>query len=459
MVGRREFLRAIGAGAAASALAPLGCGHGGAKGPVRVEQDRGQIRQALRAAVTLLGERMDAPRAWVLQRRRVRVLVDVGTADVVEERATVAVLSARDESGRRIERCFDDVTAATIAQTAEAIGAARGRRKGDGRAIPPPVDHGAVVEVDPTRLGHADWLERARVIAGRGERAASSRIIYRAAWLTTDDDRVWSVSEDGDRHQRLVRSRLGASFVAWHGATPQLGETELAGGTGPVVARLDDAAIGRATADALALFTPGVPPAGRQVVLLDPGVVAAIVEAYARVGRDAPAAPPFVVITDDPTQAGFARYWFDDDGRPAQVTPLLGGAAGGAAGSLGARRSAPSWRIGPAPAQLMVAPGDRTADALERGIDDGLVIEGVRDVRVDDRGHIRVRVARGRQLLAGIRTGRQWGDLEVRGTASELLADAIGVSRERREVAFDGDGAPRSVTAPWMLTRARVGGA
>ncbi len=451
-------MRAMGAGAAAAALAPLGCGRGTGKGPVRVEADRGQVRQALRAAVVMLGERLDEPRAWMLSRRRVRVLVDVAVAEVIEERQTVAVLSARDESGRRIERCFDEVTAATIAQTAEAIGAARGKRRSAARAIPPPVDHGAPVDVDPERLGHADWLERARVIAGRGDRAANSRIVYRAAWLRTDDDRLWCVSEDGDRHQRMVRSRVGATFVAWHGSTPQFGEAELSSGSGPAVARLDDAAIARATGDALALFTPGVPPGGRQVVLLDPAVVASIVEAHARIGRAPPSAPPFISITDDPTQAGFGRYWFDDDGRPAQVTPLIGGAGAGG-GGLGARRSGVSWRIAPAPAQLMVAPGTAGADELEHGIDNGLVIEGVRDVHVDDRGMVTVRVARGRQLSGGVRTGRQWGDLEVRGTAAELLSDAIAVSRERREIAFETSGAPRSVTAPWMLTRARVGAA
>lgn len=478
---RRDFLRAIGAGAAAAALTPLGCGAGHRRRAAQVETDPEALRRALREAVTVIGEHLAEPRAWMLSRRRIRVLVDVGTAELEDERLTVCVLSGRMDGGGRYERCLDEVTTASIARAAARIaagaaesvaaagsaGTERAAFRGGtrrGRAIPPPVDHGAAVEVEPSRLAHVDWIARARELARRGEGAATSRIVYRAAWLTTDDDRVWAVGEDGDRHQRLVRSRVGASFVAWHGTTPQFGETEVAGGFGPAVERVDDAAIARAAAEALALFTPGAPPTGRHVVLLDPGVVAAMIDGYAR----SPAAaavpanvPPFISITDDPTAAGYARAWFDDAGAPARARTLIGAGAGAGGGHV--RRAGPSWRARAAPTQLFVAAGPAPAAALESGIDDGLVIEGLRDVRVDDRGMIVARVARGRQLTGGVRTGRQWGDLEVRGTAAELLADAIGVSSERREVAFNddrrGDGTPRSVTAPWMLTRAHVGSA
>ncbi len=459
MLGRREFLRALGAGAATAALAPLGCGPGGRRGLVIAEANPDQLRQALRDAVITLGGRLDQPRAWLLTRRRVRVLVDVAVAEVVEERSTVGVLSARDGDGRRIERCFDEVTAPRVAALAAAMAATGGRRREVGSAIPPPVDHGGPVEVDPARLAHADWLARARDIARRSERAASSRIVYRAAWLASDDDRVWAVGEDGDRHQRLVRSRFGATFVAWHGSTPQFGEAEIAGGFGPAVVRLDDEAIARAAAEALALFTPSAPPIGRHVVLLDPGVVAALVAAHVSAPRLAAPSRPGVTIVDDPTAGGYAGYWFDDDGAPARATPLFGGGAGvGATLGVGhARRQAPTWRLAPVPAQLVVAAGAATAAELEAGINDGLVIEGVRDVHIDDAGVVVVRVTRGRQLAAGVRTGRQWGDLEVRGGAADLFSDAIGVSQERREVAVASAGSPQSVSAPWLLTRARVG--
>jgi hypothetical protein len=371
----------------------------------------------------------------------VRVLVDVAVAEVVEERMTVAVLSGRTADGQRLERCFDEVTPEMVTAVAGVLGkdAGGGQRREPAAAIPAPRDHGAPVEVDPTRLAQSDWLSRGRDLARRGESAATSRIIYRAAWLATDDDHVWAVGEDGDRHQRLVRSRLGATFVAWQGSLPQFGEVEVAGGFGPAVKRIDDAAIARAASDALALFTPAAPPVGRQIVLLDPGVVAALVDAHARAPRVGMPDRPAVTVIDDVAAGGFASSWFDDDGQ-------VGGRA---------RRSAPDWRLVESPSQLAIAEGAMSAVDLETGINDGLVIEGLRNVHVDEAGVVVMRVSRGRQLTAGSRTGRQWGDLEVRGKASDLLGDAIGTSRERREIAV-ADVPARAVTAPWLLTRAHV---
>lgn len=442
MIDRRELLRALGASAAVAALAPLGCRRGGVRTPDNIAAEGDQLRQALREAVTVIGATMDRPRAWVLSRRRVRVLVDVAVAEVVEERMTVGVLSGRAADGRRIERCFDDVTPPQVALVAAALAreVGAGKRRTPASAIPPPKDFGAPVEVDPAKLAHGDWLARARELARRSESAASSRIVYRAAWLATDDDRVWAVGEDGDRLQRLVRSRLGATFVAWQGSMPQFGEVVIAGGFGPAVTRIGDDAIARAAGDALALFTPTPPPVGRQVVLLDPGVVAALVDAHVRATRVELPDRPAVKIVDESVSAGFAHTWFDDDG-------ALGGHA---------RRFAPDWRLKPAPAQLAIAEGLVGAVELEGGINDGLVIEGLHDAHVDEGGTVVMRVARGRQLTNGSRTGRQWGDLEVRGKTSELLSDAIGASKERREVVVS-DAPARAVIAPWLLTRAHVG--
>ena len=441
MIDRRELLRALGASAAAAALAPLGCGRGRVRAPTNVELGADQLRQALRDAVTVMGERLDQPRAWVLSRRRVRALVDVAVAEVVEERMTVGVLSGRTADGRRVERCFDAVTPPQIAAVAEALAREAGGARGTpSAAIPAPQDRREPVEVDPETLVEGGWLARVRELARRGEQAASSRIVYRAAWLATDDDRVWAVGEDGDRHQRLVRSRLGATFVAWQGSLPQFGEVELAGGFGPAVERVNDDEIVRAADDALALFTPTPPPIGRQVVLLDPSVVAALVDAHVRSRRVELPDRPAVKIVDEPVASGFAGSWFDDDG-------TIGGRA---------RRVPPDWRLAETPSQLALTEGKATAVELEAGIDDGLVIEGLRNVHVDDAGMAVLRVARGRQLTRGSRTGRQWGDLEVRGRASELLSDAMGTSRDRREIAVAVAPA-RAVMAPWLLTRALVG--
>jgi len=462
VIGRRDLLRSLGAGAALAALAPLtGCGGRAARTGSTAAGGRDPLRAALRAAVLQLGTRLDQPTAYLLERRRVRALVDVAQADVADEQVTVVVLAGTD-GGRRVERCFDDVTPARIAAVAaELVTAARGPARAS-IEVPAATDRRPRLDLDPAELTPRGWLDRVRSIAARGARHATSRIVYRASYLTCEDDRVWVIGAGGDRAQRLVRTRMGTTFVAWHGSEPMAGEAEVAGAHGPTPDLLEDGAIAEAAAAALALFTPTAPPTGERPVLLDPRVVAAVLDRGLATllagGGPAPAAA--LTVIDDPTRPGYGTYAYDDDGAPAAATRLIeGGAVVGRLGTGNARRSGRLWRLTRAPSNLVVTPGETAAAALEAGVDDGVVIAGVRGVDLDDTGAIVVRAARARELIDGRRTGRAWDDVELRADVRALCAAITGVSAEHAAVAITGDGPPRSVVAPWLLTRATVGSA
>ncbi len=464
MIDRRELLRSLGAGAALAALAPLtalsGCGPSGSRaGPVTATP-RAPVRMALREAVERMSERLERPTAYLLVRRRVRALVAAGQAEVADEQMTVVVL-AGTTGGRRVERAFDEIDLARIASvSAELAAGARGPRR-PRVALAAPLDRKAALALDPATLTARDWLDRARSIAARGEQMSSSRLIYRASYLACDDDRVWVVSEAGDRGQRLVRTRLGTSFIAWHGSEPMAGEAQFAGSVGPAPELLADAAIAVAAAEALALFTPTAPPTGPRTVLLAPTVVALVLERAIGIVLAGGGRPPAAALTigDDPTARGYGSYGHDDDGAPAAATRLVeGGAVVGRLGAGNARRCGPTWRLVTAPSNLIVAPGPRPVAELEAGIEDGVIVTAPRGVDVDHAGVLVVR-ARASEVSKGRRTGRAWEDVELRASVHDLLAGVTGVAAERAALAIADDGPPRSVVAPWLVTQAVLGSA
>jgi predicted Zn-dependent protease len=167
-----------------------------------------------------------------------------------------------------------------------------------------------------------------------------------------------------------------------------------------------------------------------------------------------------LTLVDDPTSpAAFAGHALDDAGAPARPTTLASGGAPFAAGPWGsARRSGPRWQLARAPTHLELAAGAATAGALESAVAAGVVLDGVRDLRLDDDGYVVVRVSRARELARGQRTGRVWGDLELRGDVGELLAGVIGVSSDRAAVALADDGPARDALVPWLVTRGELAG-
>jgi hypothetical protein len=89
---RRELLRAVGAGATLAALTPLGCAATARPVTDAAALDRDRLREALRAAVDALGERLGAPFAFAGIRRRVRALVDLDQRGLFVEERMIAIV-------------------------------------------------------------------------------------------------------------------------------------------------------------------------------------------------------------------------------------------------------------------------------------------------------------------------------------------------------------------------------
>lgn len=453
MWNRRELLRAAGAGTAAALLGGLGC----ATPPRATASLRGgdleAVRLGLRDAIEILATRLREPVAYAVVRRRVRALVDLAQREVTDATTIAVVVGGRDARGAWRERGIDGAAPELVRQAARALVADAPMTSPTPVTPGSPTDDAAPLEIDPDTLATGDWLAQAEVIAKRAEATATSRIVYRAAYVTCDDERSWVVTADADRSQRLVRTRIGATAVAWQGNAPIAGTAEVVGGFGPDHQRLTDAAIAQASSDALALHAASAITAHAAAdVVLAPSVVAGILD----VGWDRLAPGGLATITDDPTLAGgFGSYFFDDLG--ATPAPIVVSGPDALRGGGRARRSAPRWRISRGPSNLVMAIGAAAAVALEAQLDDGFVIDGIADLQHDHRGALAIRATRARRVAKGKRTGESWRDVELRGDAGAILGAIRAIGDRAEAFAPWGDDRPaRAIVAPSVLTRIAI---
>jgi predicted Zn-dependent protease len=464
-VNRREVL--VGLGVASAEAVLWACG--GAPRPVRHRAAAsGEVRTWLRDAVRLLRGAFPVAHALAVTRRRTAAAIDVLGAGVARGRSDGVVLVVRAADGTRREQVTADLSADGIAVAARTLA---------GRASAAAIAFGEpqviTAAVDPREWTDATLLARVDRMV-KLDAAITSRIVYAASSIEIDDALVWSVAEGRDLEQRLVRVRRAAMRVAWNGARPVVTEAARAWTGGIDDQELPADAIMAATHDALAPITPGAFPEGERAVVLDPSVVAAVIdpavrallsssaarrpEVARRLQVGAGVASPAITLVDDPTTVGaYGAFHFDDEGEPAAPVTLL--ERGRIVGRLGDRlRPGHVGVLEPAPSHLRLAAGTTDRDQL---LEDGFVLEGGLGAFVDPASdRVVVRIARAREQRGGRPTGRVYADIELAGELAAVLAsigdasqqtDAIGVRDQVGDL-------PRwrSIEAPWLRARARL---
>jgi len=468
---RREVLGALGGGAAATIL--WGCGGGRARVVSAGNEEEAGLRHWLRDAVARLAGGFASASALAAIRAHTVATADAGGRSIRGERVQSLVLAARDAAGRRFERVIADLSATAIDAAVDAMLA--------GRAVAPwrgsfkaPSDAPFGGD-DPARARDDEWTGRAGELYARAEAAGSSRVVYRAGYVEVDDASIWFAGSDGaDRFQRLVRGRAGAIFVAWSGSRPSSGVAESAGAMGPAASNaVGDADIDAAAARALELMTPGAAPDGDFAIVIDPSVAAATAEAgvadvmtaeaWRRADLGARAswrAAETLTIADDPSAASYGGYAFADDGSIAARSVLVDRGAPGAP-LAAARRAGFAGPARAGAAHVVIDPGDKSLEELQKLVGSGLLVEDAGVARVDPIAwEIVVPIGRARRLDGGKRTGHVFADLELRATVPALLGGVIGVGAEARAFArrieLEGEPTWRSSSAPHLATRARI---
>ncbi len=477
-VTRREVLGGLGLASAQTLLWALGCA--APQRPVtRTHQDSGEVRSWLRDAVGRLAAVYPTAHALAVTRHRSTAAIDVLGTGVARARRDGVVLTVRDAAGLWREQVTSDLSPRGITAAVHALVRTQVRRATiDFGPEPPaplpvaPIDDNAL----KNRVGRIH----------RNDHATSSRIVYAAALIDVDDVTVWSIAPGHDREQYARRVCARATRAAWNGTRPIV--SEVARGW---IGDLDDhmleiADVTGASTRALQLMTPGDFAEGDYVVVLEPAVVATIVDASVkglltstaarrpevarRLALGAKIASPLVTLVDDPTTPGaYGGYAFDDEGEPAAPITLVD--AGRVVGRLGdraavaaklatvagrARRAGHVGALAASASHLRVTGGATTTSQLLGGA--GWILEGATGAVFDPSSdRIVIGAARARELKRGGETGRVFADIELVGELGALLGSISGVGAEsgtsvlRDEIA--GEPTWRSIAAPWMQTR------
>lgn len=442
----------------------FGCGK--AAPPPRAPAQRvADVRGWLRDAVSKLAAVYPTVHALAVTRSRTTAAIDVLGIGVARARRDGVVLSVRDANGKWREHVTADLSQGGIATAVRVLGGARSGTKLDLPVPPPPLELREIDEQElKNRLGATQ----------RGDLSApSSRIVYAAALIDIDDVDVWSVSPTHDRQQRARRIRNRATRAAWAGTRPFIDEVETGWAGGLTDHLLTDDDVISATTKALQQLTPGQPTEGEANVVLEPGIVAAVVdvavrglltstamlrpEVARRTGSGA-VVSPLLSLADDPLVPGsYGGIAFDDEGELAARVPLLD--AGKVVGRLS--RGVRAGHVGAldvAPSNLVLAPGTLSRTQL---LSDGWLLEGRVSVAYDAASdRIVLTVARARELKNGSDTGRVFANIELAGELATMLARVDAVAAESRTTILREDigGEPRwrTITAPWLRTRGFV---
>ena len=460
---RREVLATLGVASAQTLLWALGCS---APAPLvrRAPQVSGEVRTWLHDAVARLAVGFPAVHALAVSRRRTTAARDVLGAGIARLRSEGVVLSVRDRDGAWRDHVTTELTRDGVDAAARALGAPHQPRALD--FGPPPA-----APAEPPRLDDRDLHQRVELLL-QGDAALARRLVYAAAAIDVDDAIVWSVAPGRDLEQRLVRIRHTALRAASSGTHPVIREADRAWSGWLDDHPLTPDELIATSESALEVLTPGGFDDGERPVVLDPSVVAVILDAAVRslLGAAATARPeigsPLVTLIDDPTTPGaYGQFAFDDEGEPAapitlvdagRISARLSDRAGGSPGR--GRRPGHLGQLAPAASHLRLVPG--TAD-LRQLHSDGFVLEGGRDaVLAPDGDHLRVFCTRARELKAGNTTGRLYADVELVGSLRALLSAIDAVAADPTSFAprdlEPRDPAWRSIAAPAVRTRGLV---
>jgi len=492
---RRELLAGLGVGAASTLLATLGCGApaSSARRAGALDIVGTDVRGWLRQAVEQLRTEFPVASAQAVVGHRVAAAIDLRGRGVVRGRRAAVVLRVEDRSGHVVERATGELSAEAVSRMVSSLRrtTTAGRDVGLGEVE----RHGPGAK-EITGYTDPAWLELVSKLSALADPVATSRVVYRGAWLESDDLTIWQAASGPHvahvREQRLVRSRGGLVLMSWSGTLPMVGQIERGAVGGPdrvVLSARDVAAVGRG---ALELTTPGTVPAGAATVLLMPSVVARLAgvaiapilttaawrraDLAARTLVGQTIGSRAITVSTDPDPARYGGYYFDDEGASGTAAALID--AGVLRAPVGDRRGVAAvasaipgagLRPGhtgvarPAIGHLAWAPGTVTAtpERLVEDLTDAWIVDDAGGGHVEPAAwSATIEIGRARRVKRGAETGHVHAGVELTASIPELLAAATAVSSTVETfVERSGDGADvhwRSLEVPAIVTRATL---
>jgi predicted Zn-dependent protease len=491
---RRELLAGLGVGAASVLIAACGGSGGRVKRATDTRVADGELEAWLRGAVEDLRVEFASASAVAVVSRRSLAALDLRGSGVVRGQHARVIVRGEDAAGRAVERSTGELSAAAV--TALVASIRRTTTPGGDVGLGAAARHGDQL-ADPSQRDDIAWLDQVSRLDRLAEPVATSRVVYRGAWVDTDDVVVWHVASGENvatvRRQHLVRSRGGVVLMSWSGTLPMIGQVERGAVGGPEKIVLTDGDIRAAGRGALELTTPGAVPSGEVNVLLMPSVVGRLAEvaiapllttaAWARVDH-APRTlagktigAEAITIRTDPDPARYGGYHFDGEGLPGTAAALVdAGVLVTPVGDRSGRAVMPNAIAGaglrpghggpvePAIGHLAWAAGARTADPeqLAEQMDDAWIVDQAGAGHVDPATwSVTIELGRAREVKRGAETGRVFAGAELSASVPALLAATAAVTSTREQFVGRSGGTRDarwwSLEVPALVSRAALG--
>jgi predicted Zn-dependent protease len=446
---RRQFLGALGATGAASALSPLlGCG---AQSTGRTRTVVSRIRdEDLAAALAVLDAKLEGATVWSRRTEAYELALDHDEERFDRFREHLVVLSAVvNRSPARI--VLRGPTREEVLRAAKSL---------SNSEIAPPMKPIAVLGVDWQKTWtrkHSDFRTPLRALFSEAQQHGGSRVIYRSSYLHSVHSEQRFLSNSQNLRSRTQRTRGGVVMGAWAGGEIANSHAQVSGQGGPALVVLSDDTIA-ATADrTLSHLHARSAPSGQQEVLLSPETAALLAyKALAKSPTPLSNAGAYKFrIVDDPS-TGYGARIHNAAGERVVAQTLLGD--GGSALSLASRMSLGNdGTLQAEPSHVRVEGGTNDLATLVARIETGVLLEGPELCRLDSRGErLAILCNRAREILKGRFTGRRFARTLTSASTADFMSNTVALGSNREVLAFDTNGIAGSAEAPHWLSRASV---
>lgn len=445
MWSRRQFLGALGASGAASALSPLlGCGaqvaNKGSAATVGVSDDD------LALALAILDAKLEDATVWSQATHTDALSIDHDEERFDRLQEHLVVLSAVKD-GTPTQLVLVGPTREQILLAATSLSE---------HAIAPAMKLGPIAEVgwdSSWTRKHSDYRTPLRTLFSVAQQHGGSRVVYRSAYLYSVHTEQQLLSRSKNLRSRSQRTRGGVVMGAWANGEMARGHTQVSGNGGPDLVALSSDAIAETADQALAHLHARSAPSGPQEVLLSPET-AALLSYSALAKTTTPLQGSYNVrIEDDPT-TGYGAMHHDALGEEAVAQTLVGEEA--TAGLLRLRRGNGGTLRSEATNVRVDGEAEELASLVAR-IETGVLLEGPELCRLDARGErLAIVCSRAREILKGRFTGRLFSRTLSTTPVSEFLSNTVALGTRREAFAFDSEGIAGSAEAPHWLSRAEV---
>tara|TARA_R110002096_G_scaffold16898_15_gene58276 strand:- start:64530 stop:65876 length:1347 start_codon:yes stop_codon:yes gene_type:complete len=442
---RRQFLGALGASGAASALSPLlGCGAQTAN--KRSAATAGVRDDDLASALAILDAKLENATVWSQATHTDALSIDHDEERFDRLHEHLVVLSAlKDKVPTQLVLVGPTPEQIVLAATSLSE-----------HAIVPAMTLAPMAEDGwgtPWTRKHSDYRTPVRALFSIAQQHGGSRVVYRSAYLYSVHTEQRFLSRSKNLRSRSQRTRGGVVMGTWAHGEMALGHTQVSGLGGPALVSLSGDAIAQAADQALAHLHARSAPSGAQEVLLSPETAALL--AYAALAKTAtPLQGSYNVrIEDDPT-TGYGAMHHDALGEAAVAHTLVGEEATTALlrlrrGNGGILRSEAT--------NLRVDGDAEELASLVARIETGVLLEGPELCRLDSRGErLAIVCSRAREILKGRFTGRLFSRTLATANVREFFSNTVALGTSREAFAFDTDGIAGSAEAPHWLSRADV---